>query len=539
MSGHKSKAFTLSFDEEKGRTLDRFMEERKQTAEAGTIGIPFGSLDFTEVTTSSSFFLHPLIPQFLLEYGPKVHRILNSFECNDGEVDMIPPEELAFYQALPNLTTLSTHSPGENVPQVEMPALRNLKLLSLQSVQDEEENDEDDDSDASPPLVINVDFLLNCPNLQLLWLPDEMDLEQYVKILTDLGAYFAHRNGSSWPTLTIFIEDPSFGCCDSELIEELNQTEGVGRLIKELAASDGRILIECMPITLLDEAVRLFSNQPGKLRRFGKCVRSLRGFSSSLYEVELPNMRKMKVEWGLLFKVKEREDSDVYTRTTSWPKLEEIEMDFTICPEKDLSYLKKLLFGSGVRPSVKRLDFGMTLQVLSSDAALLEKLPNLTQLTLHVVPENVESFRNLMRTLPMSCPKLGCLQINALYPLEDVDFLGGNDGELPPLLQLPGKLFYYDEWSTCQTSYAHHQFIIFLLLCIIRTVSDLKWLLIGSRENDGDDSQFVTDAVFVKVFSLMRLEFVFFSVPNLRVGVDKFIHFSNWKVNSPLYKYFS
>jgi hypothetical protein len=47
---------------------------------------------------------------------------------------------------------------------------------------------------------------------------------------------------------------------------------------------------------MLDEAVRLFSNQPGKLRRFGKCVRSLRGFSSSLYEVELPNMRKLEID---------------------------------------------------------------------------------------------------------------------------------------------------------------------------------------------------------------------------------------------------
>jgi hypothetical protein len=98
-----------------------------------------------------------------------------------------------------------------------------------------------------------------------------------------------------------------------------------------------------------------------------------------------------------------------------------------------LSYMKKLLFGSGVRPSVKRFDFGMTLQVLSSDAALLEKFPNLTQLNLHVRPENVESFRNLMRRLPKSCPKLGSLQINDFNPLEDVDFLGGNDGELPPI----------------------------------------------------------------------------------------------------------
>jgi hypothetical protein len=74
MSGHKSKAFTLSFNEE-DRTLDGFMDERKQKAEAGAIGIPFGGVNLTQVTTSSSFFSHPLIPAFLLEYGPKVHRI--------------------------------------------------------------------------------------------------------------------------------------------------------------------------------------------------------------------------------------------------------------------------------------------------------------------------------------------------------------------------------------------------------------------------------------------------------------------------------
>jgi hypothetical protein len=303
--------------------------------------------------------------------------------------------------------------------------------------------------------VINVDFLRNCPNLRLLWLPDEMNLEQYVEILTALGAYFADRNGSSSSTLIMFIENPTFSYDDSEFLEEQNQTERVARLLKELAASDGRILIDCIPITLLDEAVRLFSNQPGKLklRSFGKCIRSLRGFSSSLYEVELPNMRKMKVDWGLLFEGKERDDDNNgdYTRTAlvnSWPKLEEIEIDYMIHPAdsaEDLSYMKKLLFGSGVlRPSVKRLDFDMNLQVLSSDAALLlEKLPNLTQLTLRVGTETVGSFRNLMRTLPTSCPKIECLQINAFYRLGGVDFLGGEDGELhalPPLLQLPGKL---------------------------------------------------------------------------------------------------
>jgi hypothetical protein len=37
----------------------------------------------------------------------------------------------------------------------------------------------------------------------------------------------------------------------------------------------------------------------------------------------------------------------------------------------------------------------------------------------------------------------------------------------------------------------------------------------------------VTDAVFVKVFSLMQLEHFVFGVDNLRVRVDRFILFSN------------
>jgi hypothetical protein len=56
---------------------------------------------------------------------------------------------------------------------------------------------------------MNVDFLMNCPNLRLLWIPI-MEMDQYVKILTALGAYFAARNGWGWgssETLTIFIKN--------------------------------------------------------------------------------------------------------------------------------------------------------------------------------------------------------------------------------------------------------------------------------------------------------------------------------------------
>jgi hypothetical protein len=452
MSKHKSKDITLSFDEKKGRSLDRFMDERMQNAEAQTIVIPFGILDLTEVTTSTSFFLHPLIPQFLLDYGPKIHEIRNSIQfnsiqlifissrwCKYEEPDTIPLEELTFYQALPNLTSLSTLAPGDNVPQKMMPALRNLQLFSLQSAPEEDES-------VIPSLVMNVDFLMNCPNLERLWLPDDTNMDEYVEILIPLGAYFAARNGWGWGssgTLTIFVDNSDRYFYDGELVKELSETEGAERLIKELAASDGRVLIDSMPITLLDKAVRLFSfsNQPGKLRSFGKCIRSLRGFSSSLYEVKLPNMRKMTVGEELLFDGEEREIDNNTRTVTSWPKLKEIEIDCMSDPGEDVSYMKKLLFGNVVRRSVKQFYFDMHMQVLSSDAAhLLQKLPNVTELTLYVPAENVDSFRNLIRSLPTSCAKLALLSVEAEYRFGDVDFLGEEDGELPPLLQLPGKL---------------------------------------------------------------------------------------------------
>jgi hypothetical protein len=88
--------------------------------------------------------------------------------------------------------------------------------------------------------------------------------------------------------------------CDLELDdvdEELIQTEGLFRLLQELAVGDGRILIDEMPVQLLDSAASLLYHQQEKLRTFGKCIRSLNGFSSCLYDVELPNMRKLDVSW--------------------------------------------------------------------------------------------------------------------------------------------------------------------------------------------------------------------------------------------------
>jgi hypothetical protein len=55
--------------------------------------------------------------------------------------------------------------------------------------------------------------------------------------------------------------------------------------------------------------------------------------------------------------------------------------------------------------------------------------------------------------------------------------------------------------------------------------SDLKWLIIVSvpsftynRPQENEDSMFITDAVFVKVFSLMHLEYLSFDVANAKVN---------------------
>jgi hypothetical protein len=157
-----------------------------------------------------------------------------------------------------------------------------------------------------------------------------------------LGQYFTSRNeweGSSGRTLTVSFDDiQQPGNCDEELIP----TEGVGRLLQELAIADGRILIEKMTVQLLDEAVRLFHHQRGGqlLRSFGKCIRSLRGFASSLYEVELPNLRKLDVN-RVSEETKSR-DGD-YTRTVNWPKLEEVKLEIGN-NGNDLCYLANLTF---------------------------------------------------------------------------------------------------------------------------------------------------------------------------------------------------
>jgi hypothetical protein len=115
-----------------------------------------------------------------------------------------------------------------------------------------------------------------------------------------------------------------------------------------------------MLVSLLDEAVRLFQNQQRRkpLKSFGKCIRFLIGFSSSLYEVGLPNMRRLEVGWAQKGTAR---DGD-YSRIFSWPNPEEVRLDTNRSTVNDVTYVTKLVFGSGLlRPSVKRLHFDLYL----------------------------------------------------------------------------------------------------------------------------------------------------------------------------------
>jgi Leucine-rich repeat (LRR) protein len=459
MLGHRSKVFTLTLDWYY-RTLDRFMDEEKK--------IPFKTLNFNKTRASSSFYSHPLLPSFLQTYGPQIHRIHTPYGFflhpnAEYKVEVPPEKELAFYQGIPNLIHLSlfTSTVEENVPlptieEEKLPFLRQLQSFSIQLACYS-------DSD-SCEVIRNIDFLRHCPNLRKLTL-NEMPLVESVKVLTALGDYFVARNG--WkggipPTLTIFIQTHIKEYRHDHLEQQRQIEEGmVNKLLEELAASDGRILIQNMPITLLDGAVRLFSKQSqrGKLRNFVKCIISLIGFSDSLYEVELPNMRKLRVDGELIFLGKEREGDGDYTKTVNWPKLEIIELENyldeynheyapAVPVTEDLSYMKKLVFESGLRATVKRLDYDFRLNFLSWDDEaphLLRNLPNLTQLLLSVNEEDAESFRSLMQRLPTSSPKLQLLKINTRFPLKDEDFLLGMNGDdtccVPPFLQLSGNYY--------------------------------------------------------------------------------------------------
>jgi hypothetical protein len=213
----------------------------------------------------SSFFWHPRIPKFLGIYGSQIHTLHGPDHW--GDVD---PDEVAFYEALPNLNQLSIRCLGDDhVPAVKMPALKRLKLHTIRSVF----------SDLTAK--INFHFLQNFPNLTHLWLPT-MSLNEIVEVLIALGPYFAIRNGleGSIPrTLTIFLRSyESYGHFPDELSP--SEKENLVTLLQELAVADARILLDNMPIMLLDEAVRLFHHQRGGqlLRSFGNCILSLIGY---------------------------------------------------------------------------------------------------------------------------------------------------------------------------------------------------------------------------------------------------------------------
>jgi hypothetical protein len=420
MSKRKRKAFTLSINEK--TAFHELVDEES----AHRIPL-FRGLNILPFLDTAFFFLPPLIPEFLRIYGPQIHTISRPNFLAD-----VVPEEVAFYQALPNLTQLSVPWLGDNVANVKMPALERLQLLSLHYVDDE------------MPANTNFHFLLNFPNLKQLWLCYTDEWYESVGILSDLGSYFAVRNGWQGPAsgrMLIISVDPHL-IYD---LPKLNPTEEVKRLLQELTVADGRILIESIPVTLLDEAVCLFHHQRGgqlKLKSFGKCIRSLVGFSSSLYEVELPNMRRLEVRCASEGKKAKLGD---YSRTVCWPKLEEIKLDI-VNSENDVSYVTKLVFGSRVlRPSVKRLHCGLKfLSMGTKEAHLgLVNVPNVTRLKLNFGAVDVGLFRSLMQVLPTSCSKIQFLYLRVNSTLGETDFLGmdeeGFSNVLFPLLQFPGK----------------------------------------------------------------------------------------------------
>jgi hypothetical protein len=431
MSKHRSKAFTLYLNEEK--TLKELMD--KQFA----LGIPF----FKRLNIGHpTFFSHPLIPEFLRIYGPQIHTVYHSENHDD-----IVPEEVAFYQALPNLTQHSTCWLGANVPDVKMPALKRLQLLKVSSECYSYYDSEIIRNDLLP-IISKPDFLPSFPNLTHLWLPP-IELIYYVEVSDAIRPYFAVRNGwkgsSSARTLTIFVEPDMIESYYYEL--EPCAEEGVVQLLQELVISDGTILIEGMPVTLLYEAFRLFQHQPEKLRSFGKCIRSLIWYSCCLYEVELPNMRKLDLTHFMNELTAMNGD---YSRTVSWPKLEEIKFDIEgeNMKQDESKCVTEIVFKNGVqqRPSVHRLECSLYLLAFGSneDHLLIGKLPNLTHLTLHFEEDDVGLFRSVVRVLPTSCSKLQFFEICVNFDLGDDDFLGV-DGEglhlsTPPLIQFPGKL---------------------------------------------------------------------------------------------------
>jgi hypothetical protein len=133
----------------------------------------------------SSFFSHPLLPEFLDIYGSQIRTVRGPDY----------PQDVAFFEALPNLTQLSTHWLGDNVPAVKMPALERLELFTLRSGLSESAG------------RIDFHFLQNFPNLTHLCLP-YMNICEHVTVLSALESYFKKQyglEGSSRRTLTIFL----------------------------------------------------------------------------------------------------------------------------------------------------------------------------------------------------------------------------------------------------------------------------------------------------------------------------------------------
>jgi Leucine-rich repeat (LRR) protein len=425
--GTTKKVFKLTINNmdhrEMNTTLERFLEEGRR-ADGGVWTIPFRALSiqiWPEREEMDLFYSQPRIAEFLATYGPQISHLkipylfvhVQGFHVEREEIEL--RHELSFYEGLPNLTHLTTCNLGNNAP-TELPFLQRLHSLQIGWVRVNYYSNRN-----------ATDFLSNCHNLTQLTLPEAF--------MPALPAYFETRTRREHPwTLNFtFQPDPLMGEIQSYI-----RSEDGARLLDALAAADGRILISSnLPSMILDNAVFHFRGQPEKLRKFGKAITKLWGFSTSLSRVDLPNLRRLRIHPNSVSaeSVEEVEEF-LKKREDPWPKLRLISIRNVDCfPGSNRSDIGRLLVGRRrVRPSVQELRFYLQLTFLSSEEAL-RNLPNLSILVLEVNEESLRVFRNCIRSLPTNSPNIKSLDIRfqCLLRVEDQEGLA-------PLLAFPGKI---------------------------------------------------------------------------------------------------
>jgi hypothetical protein len=103
ISKQLSKVFTLYVN--KHTSLDELVNEE----------IVHGISYFRGLSiTHETFFSHPLIPSFLRCNGSQIHTVYCHKKCGD-----VAPDEVAFYEAQPNLNQFSTCWLGDSVYESE------------------------------------------------------------------------------------------------------------------------------------------------------------------------------------------------------------------------------------------------------------------------------------------------------------------------------------------------------------------------------------------------------------------------------------